>query len=202
MSKLLTYLITKGELTPVNFQQRKSEILDKVAAAVNARVSMIQIREKAITANQLFELTRECASIAAGSETKLLVNGRADIALAAAADGVHLPEKGLPVSEFRRSIPEPFLIGASVHSVDAARSAGNDGANFVVFGPVFDSGEKHGQGINVLASVCAELGKFPVIAVGGIDANNRDQVLKAGAAGYAAIRYFDDPAVLTRLAKE
>jgi thiamine-phosphate pyrophosphorylase len=189
MKRPITYLITKGELTPANFRLRKSEILNTVAAAVEARISMIQIREKAITSKQLFELSRDCASMVAGSQTKLLVNGRPDVAAAAGADGVHLPEIGLPVSEVRKTFPKPFLVGASVHNIDAARAAKDDGADFVVFGPVFDSGEKHGQGIDELKAICSELGGFPVIAIGGIDASNCDEVLHAGAAGYASITY-------------
>jgi thiamine-phosphate pyrophosphorylase len=191
MNQPITYLITTGELTPENFEKRKSEILNTVAAAVEARISMIQIREKAITSKQLFELSRDCASMVAGSQTKLLVNGRPDVAAAAGADGVHLPESGLPVSEVRKTFPKPFLVGASVHNIDAAKAAKNHGADFVVFGPVFDSGEKHGQGIDELTAICSELGDFPVIAIGGIDAGNQEEVLNAGARGYASIRFLN-----------
>jgi thiamine-phosphate diphosphorylase len=188
----VTYLITKGELTPENFEQQKSGILDTVRAALSAGISMIQIREKLITATQLFELAREAASIADDSPTKVLVNGRPDIAAAAGGHGVHLPENGLPVAAVRRSFTRPFLIGASVHSLEAARSAKDDGADFVLLGPVFDSGQKKGKGIDELQTVCNAMGDFPIIAVGGIDKNNRDEVLRAGAAGYAAITYLNN----------
>ena len=202
MNGPVTYLITKGELTPDKFEQKKRDILKTVAAAIDARIAMIQIREKAITAKQLFELSLSCTDIVAGSETKLLVNGRADVAFSAGAQGAHLPEDGVPISEVRKAFPKPFLIGASVHSIESARSAKSRGADFVVFGPVFDSGEKNGQGINVLADVCGEVGDFPVIGVGGIDAGNLDEVLNAGVAGYAAIRYLNDAVVLRGIAKE
>ena len=192
----LTYLITKGDLSPDNFEHRKEEIVENVAAAVRVNISMVQIREKNVTAKQLLELTREAVSIVSGSQTKVLVNGRSDVAVAAEAHGVHLPENGLPIAAVRRSFTSPFLIGASVHSLEAALSARDGGADFVVFGPVFDSGKKRGKGIDELRGVCSAMGEFPVFAVGGIDGNNRAEVLHAGAAGYAAIRY------LNRLASE
>ena len=187
----LTYLITRGELTPENFEEQKGGVFATLRASVAAGISMIQIREKNVTARQLLELTREAFSIVGGSQTRLLVNGRPDVAAAAGAHGVHLPENGLPVAAVRRTFPSPFLLGASVHGLEAARSARADGADFVVFGPVFDSGEKRTKGIDELRSVCAEMGEFPVIAVGGMDENNRDEVLRTGAAGYAAIRYLN-----------
>lgn len=187
----LTYLITKGELTPENFDEKKEKLLAIARAAVAVNISMIQIREKNVTARHMLELTCEAVSIVEGSQTKILVNGRPDVAAAAGAQGVHLPEIGLPVAEVRRTFPSPFLIGASVHSLGSARRARADEADFVVFGPVFDSGEKRGKRIDELRSVCAAMGEFPVIGIGGIDANNRDEVLRAGAAGYAAIRYLN-----------
>jgi thiamine-phosphate pyrophosphorylase len=187
----LTYLITKGELTPLNFEQRKNEIVETVAAAVRANISMVQVREKLITSKQLFELSRDCASAVAGTETKLLVNGRPDVASAAGAHGVHLPEDGLPVASVRKAFPPPFLIGASVHGLEAALHAKAGGADFVVFGPVFDSGGKTGRGLNELETTCAGLGDFPVIAIGGIDEHNKELVLQSAAAGFAAIRYLN-----------
>jgi thiamine-phosphate pyrophosphorylase len=188
----LTCLITEGELTPENFEQRKGDFLQTVEAAASAGISMVQIREKAITAKQLFTLAVECVSAAAGSETKILVNGRADIAKAANADGVHLPEDSIPVEEIRKAFPPPFLIGRSVHSIDAVWIAKNAGADFVMFGAVFDSGEKKGKGVHELTNVCRELDWFPVLAVGGIDGENIQTILDAGAAGYAAIRYLNE----------
>ena len=188
----LTCLITRGELTPENFEQRKVEIIDTVEAAARADISMVQIREKAITAKQLYTLAVECVSAAGGSETKILVNSRSDIAKAANADGVHLPEDSVPVEEIRKTFPPPFLIGRSAHSLDVARSAKNDGADFVIFGAIFESGGKKGKGAEELAKVCGELDGFPVLAVGGIDHDNIQAILDTGVAGYAAIRYLNE----------
>jgi thiamine-phosphate pyrophosphorylase len=188
----LTCLITKGELTPENFEQRKSEIIETVEAAARAGISIVQIREKAITAEQLFTLASECVLSATALETKILVNGRADIARAANADGVHLPEDGVPVEEIRKVFPPPFLIGRSVHGLDEARIAKNAGADFLVFGSVFDSGGKKGKGVEELAKVCSELDGFPVLAIGGIDDEKIQTILDSGAAGYATIRYLNE----------
>lgn len=188
----LTCLITKGETTPENFEQNRSGIVSLVRAAARAGISMVQIREKRITAKQLFELAGDCREAIAKNATKLVVNGRPDIAKAAGADGVHLPEDGLPFSEVRRSFANRFLVGASVHSFESALIAKDSGADYVMFGPVFDTPDKAAKGIAALREVCNALGGFPVVAVGGIDARNYSQVLEAGAAGYAAIRYLNE----------
>ena len=188
----LTYLITKGESTPDNFEEKRNEVLEIIKAAVLAGISMIQLREKRLEAKQLFELARDGVAAVSGSSTKLLINGRTDIASAAAADGVHLPEDGMRVADVRQSYPKPFLIGASVHNVDAAREAKEGGADFVLFGPVFDSIGKQGKGVEMLSKVCLAIGECPVLAVGGIDETNYHLVLDAGAAGYAAIRYLNE----------
>ena len=192
LERPLTYLVTDGETTPENFEQNRSEIVSRVRAAGRAGISMVQIREKKITAKQLCELSRECKEAIAGSATRLLVSGRPDIAKAAEADGVHLPEDGLPISEVRQGFAVPFLIGASVHSVESAMGARNSGADYVMWGPVFDTPGKTAKGIDELENVCSALEGFPVIAIGGINASNHNLALKAGAAGYAAIRYLNE----------
>ena len=197
----LTYLVTRGEATSERFSQCTGEILTNVKRAVNVGISLIQIREKHITTMQLLDLAFEAAAIVSGSQTKLLINSRSDVALAAGANGVHLPEKGVPVAAVRYVCPPPFLIGASVHGLDAARRAKADGADFILFGPVFDSPGKSGVGLETLAKICKSLEGFPVIAVGGIDGSNHRSVIDSGAAGYAAIRYLNDENVLNEFAK-
>ncbi|HJS50520.1 MAG TPA: thiamine phosphate synthase [Pyrinomonadaceae bacterium] len=194
----LTYLITKGEAAPGLFAECSREILSSVKRATDAGISLIQIREKHITTKQLFELAVRAVAIVSGSQTKLLINSRADVAIAAGANGVHLPENGIPVAAVRKVCPPPFLVGVSVHSQDAALSAKADGADFVLFGPVFDSPGKSGVGLEALAVLCRSLEGFPVIAVGGIDGSNYQLVLDQGAAGYAAIRYLNDERVLEK----
>lgn len=199
MNTPVTYLITKGDAMPENFPEKRSKILTVVEAAVAAGISIVQIREKEISAKQLFELTTDAAAITSSSSTKLLVNGRPDVVKAAGADGVHLPENGLPIADVRRSFPAPFMIGASVHDPDRARAAKVEGADFIVFGPVFETPEKSAKGIGALSAICAELDGFPVLAVGGVDGLNYQKVIDAGAAGFAAIRYLNDLNVLKKL---
>ncbi|MFL6467370.1 MAG: thiamine phosphate synthase [Pyrinomonadaceae bacterium] len=199
MNAPIRYLITEGRSTPENFQQKISEILNIVKAAVDAGISMIQIREKEISAKQLFELTAAAAAITSSSSTKLLVNGRFDISRIAGAEGVHLPENGIPVPRVRRTMPKPFLIGASVHSPENAKRVWEHGADFIVFGPVFETPGKRANGIESLEEICSDLEGFPVIAVGGVNETNYQRVLDAGAAGYAAIRFLNDLNVLKTL---
>lgn len=159
---------------------------------------MVQIREKALQAKQLLKLSSDAAKITSGTETQLLINGRADIAIAAGADGVHLPEDGLPIDVLRGKFARPFIIGASVHSVEAAISAKNEGSDFAVFGPVFETPGKGGtQGLDKLRLVCDSVPGLPVIAVGGIDRSNFRKVFEFGASGFAAIRFLNDHQVLS-----
>ena len=197
----LTCLITKGEATSDRFSEFAQEILCLLELAVEAAVSLIQIREKHITTGQLFTLASEAAAVVSGSETKLIVNGRTDVALAAGADGVHLPEDGMPVGAVRNICTAQCLIGASVHSLETATAARREGADFVLFGPVFDSPGKSGVGLASLTNVCRTLDSFPVIAVGGINGSNYQSVLGNGARGFAAIRHLNDKNVLRELAR-
>jgi thiamine-phosphate diphosphorylase len=102
--KPLIYLITDGEMTAENFNEKSSQTLEIIEKAVESEISLIQIREKKLTAKLVFELTVKAAEITKNSNTKLLVNDRADIALAANADGVHLPANSLSVKEIFRRI--------------------------------------------------------------------------------------------------
>lgn len=185
----LIYLITKGEGTASNFSEKRREIIDIIRVAVEEKVSHIQLREKHLPVRLLFDLTLEAASVTKKSETLLLVNDRADIALAARADGVHLAANSLSADVIRRNFPGDFIIGVSTHSLEAARSASRNGADFVVFGPIFETpGKDKVLGTVKLTEVCKELQPFPVLALGGIDASNVRSVLETGASGFAAIR--------------
>jgi thiamine-phosphate pyrophosphorylase len=142
----------------------------------------------------LYELATRAAEITRGSKTRLLVNDRADIARAAGADGVHLTSQSLPAGVVRRTFGSEFLIGVSTHSLDEARAARDGGADFVVFGPVFETESKRGfgapQGLDKLRQVADELRGFPVLAIGGISLENAGACFDAGASGVAAISLF------------
>ena len=187
----IIYPITSGKTTP----QTTPDILRLVGAAVDAEVPLFQIREKSLPARVLYELTSWAAEITRGSKTRLLVNDRSDIARAAGADGVHLTTNSLPADVVRQIYGPEFLIGVSTHSLEEARAARDAGADFVVFGPVF---EKQGfgapQGLDKLRRVTSELGDFPVLAIGGVTLENIDACFEAGASGVAAIRLLNDTA--------
>lgn len=190
----IIYLITTGEATTENFDRTSRKILEIIGIAVEAGVSIIQLREKHLSAQLLFELAVDAAKITRRTSTRLLVNDRADIALAAKADGVHLAANSLPVKVIRENCPSDFIIGASTHTLEAARSAAGNGADFVVFGPVFETpGKGDPQGVERLAEICGDLHPFPVVGLGGINQSNYSTVLEAGASGFAGIRFLNDP---------
>jgi len=186
------YCISEGDLTDENFDTASARLLSIIGAAASSDISMFQIREKALSAARLFEFASEAVRVTAGSPLKILVNGRADIALAAGAAGVHLPVNGVPVEAVRKWVPDEFIIGASTHSTEEASAARDGGADFVVFGPVFETpGKGPAAGLKRLKAVAEALAPFPVIALGGIDDSNLHAVKDSGAAGLAAIRYLN-----------
>ena len=192
----IIYLITKGNLTAENFNEKKAETLVILKTAIKTGISLIQIREKKLPARLIFELTSKVVKLADNSKTKILINERADIALAAKADGVHLTSKAIPTEFIRRNFPKDFIIGVSTHSLEKAESAKSNGADFVTFSPIFPTASKakygEPQGVEKLKEVCAELKDFPIIALGGIDETNYKMVLESGASGFAAIRFLND----------
>ena len=172
---------------------------DSIRRAVAAGIDWIQIREKDLGAGALAELVRFAVAEARSASTKVLVNDRLDVALAAGAAGVHVGENSLPVesvSEWRRSAARlDFRIGVSCHSLETARAAERGGADYIFFGPVFATPSKVAfgppQGIERLRQVCAAVA-IPVLAIGGVSAENALACVEAGAAGIAAIRLFQD----------
>lgn len=203
LDRPIIYLITKGEATVVNFAVTSREILDIVRVAVDEKVSLVQLREKRLSARLLFELAAEVANVTRGSSTRLMVNDRADIAMAANADGVHLAADSFPVEFVRASFPRDLIIGVSTHTFEAARSAAGHGADFVVFGPVFETPGKVGpHGLEKLSEICDELRPFPVIGLGGIDETNYSTVIDAGASGFAAIRSLNDADTLRTICRD
>ena len=185
----------------------EKEVLSVIELAAAAGVDWIQIREKDHQAAQLATLTREALRFAAqnpASGTRILVNDRLDVAVAARAGGVHLGEASLPADDVVRWLKSPqgiavagadFLVGASCHSLESARAAEQAGVDCLFFGPVFATPSKaeYGapQGIERLAEVCRAV-KIPVLAIGGITAENAAACIAAGAAGIAAIRLFQE----------
>jgi thiamine-phosphate pyrophosphorylase len=195
----IIYLITSGATRPDSNQASEDfqNVLALVRASVKARVSLIQLREKYLSARTLYELTARCAAITQGTATRLLVNDRADIARAAHADGVHLTTNSIQASIIRLTFDTDFLIGVSTHSLAEAQAARDAGADFAVFGPVFDTLSKRAYGppvgLEALREAAHTLSPLPLIALGGITLKNASDTLRAGASGIAAIRLFADP---------
>lgn len=196
----VTYLITSGQATNQTLAADCERILTLVEAAITARVSLIQLREKHLSAHALYELTLRSAKLTQPSSTRLLVNDRADIARAAGADGVHLTSQSLDVRVARATFGEEFVIGVSTHTLEEARAARDGEADFAVYGPVFETPAKTALGmplgVDNLREVAVALSPFCVVAIGGITKENVALTLRAGACGVAAIRAFNDPGLL------
>jgi thiamine-phosphate pyrophosphorylase len=208
LTKPITYLITDGRTTrETNASSAEfTRLFALVGACVLARVSLVQLREKQMRPRMLYELTRRAADLTRGSETRLLVNDRADIALAAGADGVHLTSRSLDPLVVRNIAPRDFLIGVSTHSLEEARAASASDADFAVFGPVFATPSKEAYGaplgLEVLREAAHAVAPFPLLALGGVTRERVAQVVGAGARGVAAIRLFGDESELGAVVDE
>ena len=191
--KPIIYCISEGRALGHNLQEIKADITAKIAKAADRGVHLFQIRERQISVAALFELAREAVNAATGTGVQVLVNGRADVALAVGAAGVHLPSDGLRPAELRNCVPSGFIIGVSTHSADEVLTAREQGADFAVFGPVFASpGKGIGVGLDLLRAAVPMAGPMPVLALGGIDEVRSAEVLAAGASGWAAIRFLNE----------
>jgi thiamine-phosphate pyrophosphorylase len=186
-------------------------LVRKVGVLAAAGVDWVQIREKDLSGKELAGLTREAVRLTAQPgdstrrATRIFVNDRVDVALTEGAGGVHLGENSLPVADAKRLVEarssrKDFLVGVSCHSLEAAKLAANDGADYLFFGPIFDTPAKAAfgapQGPTCLAQVCRSV-SIPVLAIGGITLENAAACVASGAAGIAAIRLFQEAIDLT-----
>lgn len=169
------------------------DLLEIIARNLETGVEWIQIREKDLCARELFVLATRALALPNPKGSKILVNTRVDVALAAGAAGAHLPS-GSPAAQVWRSLTPPgFLIGVSCHTVDEVRAAEREGADYVMFGPVFPPRSKAPElpprGVVGLAEAARGV-RIPVLALGGITSANAQDCLNAGAAGIAAISLY------------
>jgi thiamine-phosphate pyrophosphorylase len=180
-------------------EDRRATLADRVAAAVRGGATSIQVRLKTATPREVVEITR---SIVKRVSVPVIVNDRADIALAAGAAGVHVGEADLPVAAIRAFAPANFIIGASLGS--DAELANAKHADYVGIGPVYGSDSKNDAGSAIGVAEFKRLAAMvahPAVAVGGITADRALQITVAGAAGVAVINAIfmtDDPESATR----
>lgn len=173
------YLITDRKLC-------KKPFLEVIESACKAGVKAIQLREKDLNSRELLELAKKVRKITSKYTCKLFINDRADIAKLVNADGLQIPENGLPAKVSRKLLPNK-LIGISCHSLKSTLQAEKDGADFILFGSIFKKKGKHEpQGLENLKIICKRV-KIPVFAVGGINHENAKLCISSGAFGVAAI---------------
>ncbi|MEO8027306.1 MAG: thiamine phosphate synthase [Bryobacteraceae bacterium] len=163
-----------------------NRLMDGIAAGAN----MIQIREKDLAARELLDLTR--LAVALAGDLPVVVNTRADVAIAAGAAGVHLPADSVAPSRWK-TIDPGFLVGVSCHTLFELRAAEREGADYAIFGPVFAPQSKVStltpRGVGGLRSAVRTV-RIPVLAIGGITHDNAQACFEAGAQGVAAITMF------------
>jgi len=213
---ILCYVTDRRSLPLSTSSDAHHLLVDNVARAAASGVDWIQLREKDYSCKEWTQLLTESLQRvhAAGAATRIFVNDRVDVALACGAGGVHLSENGIPVTDacrlrddfFSANPPlRDFLIGVSCHSLGAALGDARGGADYIYFSPIYNTPSKANygppQGIERLARICAAV-EIPVIAIGGITAENAKECVAAGTAGVAAIRLFQDSSDLNSVVQE
>ena len=158
--------------------------------AIEAGVQAIQLRERDLPTTELLALAHAIHDVSTPRSVPLLINDRVDLSLALNLDGVHLRANSLPVSAVRRLIGPDRLIGISTHSIEEVQQANHDGADYIIFGPIFDTPSKRSfgspLGLDALADVCRH-SMVPIFAIGGITCERVRAVRRAGAHGVAVI---------------
>ncbi len=215
---MLRYAITARSRTTVEESSQEDALLRQAQGLAETGVDFVQLREKDLESGALASLARKLLAIlrSYANAPKLLINSRADVAVAVGADGVHLTSAtgSLTPADVRRlyasaGLPEP-IVSVSCHTLSDIRPAREAAATLILFGPVFEKVVStteaespaealvsDGIGLNLLHLACATASPTPVLALGGITPENTPATVAAGAAGIAAIRMFlatpDDP---------
>ena len=185
-------------------QTRERDLVDVVRECLGAGLRAVQLREKDLGAADLAALGRRLRDATHAAAARLVVNDRVDVALAVGADAVQRTSTSLSIGDIRAVAGQRLRIGASVHSLAEALDAERAGADWIVFGPIFDTPSKRRfgapQGLAALRSVTAQV-RLPVVAIGGMTPERVPDVLAAGATGVAvisAILSADSPGKVTR----
>jgi thiamine-phosphate pyrophosphorylase len=167
-----------------------NKLTDIIEQAIDGGVGTVQLREKDLSTSDLYSLAKEIRKITERKGTNLIINDRVDIAIAVDADGVHLGWQSLEIDMVRRMIGQDKIIGFSAHSLEEAERAENSGADYISISPIFDTVNKDylikPLGVGEIGKIKMQI-NIPVIALGGINENNVDSVLKNGADGIAVI---------------
>ncbi|HWC15492.1 MAG TPA: thiamine phosphate synthase [Terriglobales bacterium] len=203
---MFLYYITDRTQLSDNSETATRMLLDRITAAASAGIDAIQIREKDLPTRDLVNLSTKAAEIVRRENslksgkcvTRLLVNSRADVVVASGADGVHLRSDDIPPAEarsmFMQACVSQPVIAISCHTIREIELAEGWGADFAVFGPVFEkSGQPAPSGLTALRRAChrrAAKPAMPVLALGGVSLASAAECIAAGAAGIAGIRLF------------
>jgi len=167
----------------------KDRFLSAVEEALQGGVRALQIREKDLNPNDLLALALEVKPLVQRYHAKLFINDRADIAVMAGADGVHLTETSIQAREVKNSFPD-LIVGVSTHSIEGARRAETQGADFITFSPIYETPSKANygppQGLDLLRQATQTV-RLPVLALGGITLHRVPECLEQGAFGVAVI---------------
>ena len=162
--------------------QSECHLAKTVTALVDAEVDFIQLRDKKLSDRQLVAAGKLIAKLTRQSKSRFIMNDRVDLAIACDADGVHVGQEELTVADVRKIIGPAKIVGVSTHSIQQAKAAVIDGADYIGVGPVFSSETKSFSdfvGIELVRQVCSEI-SLPAFAIGGIDPSNADQVARVG----------------------
>lgn len=165
-------------------------VVEVVRAALRGGAPAVQLRMKDVSAREMAHVARALLALTRAAGALLFVNDRVDVALAVGADGAHVGQDDVPAAAVRAMSPPGFLVGVSAESVELARRAEEDGADYAGVGPVYATGSKadagDAVGVERIAEVAAAV-RIPVVGIGGITAGNAPPVIRAGAAGIAVI---------------
>lgn len=189
----IVYMISDGTLPPTPTDADIDKFCQIVVKASDDGVQLFQIREKQLSAADLVRTASAVVSAVGSLPIRVLVNERADVAIASGADGVHLTSTAMPTEAVRKIVGDEMLIAVSTHLRNEVENAFAGSADVVVYGPVFESPDKpEEKGVGELSRICSTDPEWIILGLGGIDSSNARSVLDAGASGIAAIRSLND----------
>lgn len=197
-SDLRLYAITDRRALPAGVT-----LAQAVEAALDGGVTCLQLREKRASAGEILDLARTLLPLCRARKVPLLINDRVDIALAAGADGVHLGQDDLPLPEARALLGPDRILGATAHTVEEALRAQAEGADYLGVGAMFPTGTKTDTvptSADTLKAICAAV-SIPVVAIGGVNAENLPTLAGTGIAGAAVVSAIFSQSDLTAAAR-